>query len=101
MIRLSLLIILALAQLATILAPIKCLYAIITNNTSRAWDLLIGYDQLGNSVFNGSSDQTISARAYLASLQGKHWGCILCRILDKIQKDHCKNSITPNTTETP
>jgi hypothetical protein len=26
-------------------------------------------------------------------LEGKRWGCVLCRFLDLFQKDHCQLSI--------
>ena len=49
-------------------------------------------DQVGNSILNGSEDETISSRA------GKNyktcWICrVLCKILNKIDPNHCKESI--------
>jgi hypothetical protein len=56
--------------------------------------ILLCIDQLGCVLFlNGCEDETISSRAGKAMLQGKTWGCILCRALDFLQKDHCINSI--------
>ena len=50
----------------------------------------VGVDQLANAIFAGDPHATISSRAYEATLKAKAWGCILCRLLDYIQTDHCK-----------
>jgi hypothetical protein len=26
-------------------------------------------------------------------LKGKRWGCVLCRLLDYVEKDHCLKSL--------
>jgi hypothetical protein len=49
-----------------------------------------------NTVAGGDPDETISSRAAKAEAEGKRWGCILCGLLDKIQKDHCKRSLEPD-----
>jgi hypothetical protein len=41
----------------------------------------------------GNEDETISSRAAKAKLQGKRWGCVLCKLLDKLDKNHCEKSI--------
>ena len=53
-------------------------------------NLLVMFDEVGNTLTGGSPNETISSRAGKAQLAGKRWGCILCGLLDKIQKDHCK-----------
>lgn len=55
--------------------------------------VLVSIDQLVNTLFGGFEDESISSRAAKAQLKGKKWGCVLCKILDKIDKDHCKNNI--------
>lgn len=55
--------------------------------------ILIAVDQLVNTIFNGYPDETISSRAAKARMRGSKWGCILCGILDRIDKDHCINSL--------
>jgi len=52
----------------------------------------VAIDQLFNALF-GDEDETISSRAEKARRKGKTWGCWLCRFLDTLDKDHCKNSI--------
>lgn len=57
------------------------------------WGVLIGIDQLGNALLKGHPDETISSRAAKAKIKGKKWGCVLCRFLDVLDKDHCEKSI--------
>lgn len=76
---------------ASSFAALRMFYAIWTN-PRRAWVLAISYDQLANAAANGDPDKTISHRANVARSQGKTWGCILCRLLDYLDKNHCKNS---------
>ena len=59
-------------------------------NPDRAWNALVGMDQALNALTGGSEDQTVSGRAYDAQGKGKAWGCVLCRLLDLFDKDHCK-----------
>lgn len=89
--RLILLILYPLCILVSLFAAIRTLYAIFTN-PQRAWVMLIAHDQLANAAANGDPDETGSSRAARARREGRRWGCILCRILDTIEKDHCKKS---------
>jgi hypothetical protein len=57
------------------------------------WNILIAFDQFWNAVLGGNPRETISARADKAMLAGKKWGCILCKFLSKIQKDHCQKAV--------
>jgi hypothetical protein len=64
----------------------------------EAWRLAVSVDQLANAAFNGNEDETISSRAGrhcspLAESEKEKWACILCKILDKIEKDHCSKNI--------
>ena len=89
---LTLIIIFLLCQVVALLSCIRMLWSIAVNR-ERAWTLAKAYDRLGNAVFNDGEVQTISSRAQKAKLAGKTWGCILCRLLDRIQPNHCKNSV--------
>ena len=82
---------LVLCQVAAILAPIRALWAILVN-PDRAFEILKAYDRLGNAALNGTGKETISSRANRAAGQKRVWGCLLCRLLDHIDKDHCKDS---------
>ena len=57
------------------------------------WNILLSLDQLVNTIFAGAPDETISSRAAKAERNGKKWGCVLCELLDKIDKDHCNKNI--------
>lgn len=77
--------------LAPLLAFAHYAWAIIFA-PEKAVQIAIGFDQLANVAANGSAEETISSRAYRAMTEGRRWGCILCKLLDAIQKDHCKNA---------
>ena len=59
-------------------------------------NVLIGIDQLTNTVIGGDPDETISSRAAKAARKGKRWGCVLCRFLSLFEKDHCEKSLEPD-----
>lgn len=89
--RAGLLVILLICQLAHLVASIWMLLAVL-GGSQRAWTIAIGYDQLANAATGGNVDETISSRASRARRENRAWGCILCRILDWIDKDHCIDS---------
>lgn len=62
-------------------------------NSPRWLKIAIAKDQAGNAAIGGNEDETLSSRAGRAMLRGEKWGCILCKLLDYVQKDHCKKSI--------
>lgn len=74
------------------LSVAKALWSIIVGNYGNAFEILKGYDRLGNASTNGRSNETISSRANRARSEGRRWGCVLCKILDSIDPNHCKNS---------
>lgn len=59
----------------------------------RAWLLSVSFDQLGNAAANGDPDETVSSRAGKARLMGRRWGCVLCKLLDKLDPGHCSRFI--------
>lgn len=64
--------------------------------SSRAWPVTVANDQALNAALvgrSGSEDETLSSRAGKAQRLGHRWGCILCRLLDKIDPGHCENNI--------
>jgi len=89
--RFSLLLIFLLCQVASAVSALWMLVAILVGS-DRAWRLAISYDQLANTATGGSEDETISSRANRARLEGRRWGCVLCKLLDKFEKDHCPKS---------
>jgi len=53
------------------------------------FSLLVALDQFANAIFAGYPDETVSLRAARARDKGEQWGCVLCKLLDKFEKDHC------------
>ena len=81
-------------QLANLIAfPWLVISALISPSGSRAWKILIAYDMLANASTGGDDGETVSARAYEASLQGNKYGCLLCKLLDWLQPNHCEDSV--------
>jgi hypothetical protein len=84
-------VILIVCIVASILAPLRMTFAIFTNQ-DRAWTIAKSYDFLGNAVLNGKHDEFISRRAYRGMIEGRRSWCVLCKLLDLIDKDHCFKS---------
>jgi hypothetical protein len=66
---------------------------IFSPSGTRAWKIIVAYDMLANSATGGDDGETVSSRAYKASLVGNRYGCYLCRLLDWLQPNHCENSV--------
>lgn len=81
-----------LCQLAHVVAAVWMLLAALAGSP-RAWRLAVSYDQLANTAFGGSEDETLSSRAGKAAQSGRRWGCILCRMLDWFDPGHCARNI--------
>lgn len=65
-------------------------------NPDKAWNIYKAFDLTGNVLLNGKFNEYISTRAYRAMAEGTKWGCILCKLLDDFQIDHCKKSANPD-----
>lgn len=82
--------------LAALVASIVSLalgFIYVFTSGRRFWRVVVAHDQALNAANGGSEDETISSRAGRAAARGDRWGCVLCKVLDAIEKDHCKNSI--------
>ena len=90
--RLWLLAIWGLCQLVAIIASLWMLMAALTGSR-RAWTLAVAHDQLANAAFGGHEDETLSSRAGKAAREGKRWACVLCRLLNRLDPNHCEKSI--------
>jgi hypothetical protein len=55
---------------------------------------LVLLDEAANTLFGGSPNETISSRAAKARNAGRRWGCLLCRLLNKINPGHCDRALT-------
>lgn len=92
--RALLLVFLVVGVTGCILASLWMLMAILfAPNGQRAWHIAIALDQLGNATTGGNEDETISSRAGRLKRDGRGWACVLCKLLDWLQKDHCNKSI--------
>lgn len=59
--------------------------------SNRGWSLARAFDRVVNAATGGSDTETISSRANrLKATTG--WACVLCKVLDKIEPNHCENS---------
>ena len=92
--RMLLLLCLLVGMAGAAIAAFWMLFSIlVAPNGTRAWNIAQALDRLGNATTGGDGKETISARAGRIQLEGRTWACVLCRVLNFLQKDHCKNSI--------
>jgi hypothetical protein len=59
---------------------------------TRAWNIALAFDRLGNATTGGDGKETISSRAGRLMAE-RGWACYLCKFLDWLKKEHCKTSI--------
>lgn len=89
--RLLLLLLTPLMVLALLAALLRYLWALLTAPT-KAWGIARAFDRVFNVAANGSERETLSSRAERARREGRAWGCWLCRVLDRLEPDHCERS---------
>ena len=93
--RLSMLGLWGLCQVAAIVASLWMLIAALVGSR-RAWTIAVAHDQLANAAFGGHEDETLSSRAGKAAREGKCWACVFCRLLDRLDPNHCEKAIEPD-----
>lgn len=58
------------------------------------WNVLVTADLAFNTVILASHDaETLSKRAAKARDKGQKWGCVLCALLDRIDRGHCDEAL--------
>lgn len=57
------------------------------------WNLLVALDQLINALTGGDPDETVSSRAAKSKAKGHLFGCVLCKLLNKLDRNHCEKHI--------
>lgn len=57
------------------------------------WNILLWIDQGLNTLTGGDPDETVSSRAAKAKRNGRRWGCVLCKVLNWFDRNHCEKSI--------
>jgi hypothetical protein len=75
----------------TVLTLIRMLVC-VASAPGKAKDIAVALDRAGNAAINGNNQETISSRANRARSEGRRWGCILCRLLDALSPNHCRDS---------
>lgn len=89
MMRFWVILLIALAVVVT--APVVALAWLAQTivQSPRAGTAARAYDQLGNAVLGGDPQRTVTERAGKAMKEGRRWACVLCKLLDRIDPDHC------------
>jgi hypothetical protein len=83
------------AAVAGLFAVVWALLAALSGSP-RTVRVAVALDQAANAAIGGSEDETISSRAGKGAARGVwHW-CLLCRVLDWIDKGHCSRNIEPD-----
>ncbi len=54
-------------------------------------NIFISIDQFLNTLVGGDPDETISSRCH--KYKNNRFCRFICKVLDKIEKDHCKKSV--------
>lgn len=90
--RALMLLIWALCMAAGLAGCVRMLGYIIVGS-DRAWRSARSYDRVGNVAIGGDDRETISSHANTARTERRRWGCWLCALLDKVERDHCANSV--------
>lgn len=73
------------------LAAVRMLWAVISN-PGKALEQAKAFDKTGNALANGDANEYISTRAHRAWKENKRWGCVLCKLLDIVDPNHCEKS---------
>ena len=63
--------------------------------------LFVAVDQLVNVIFGGDEDETVSSRLGKDALRGRKFACVMCRVLDLIDKDHCDKAVERDRGKRP
>jgi hypothetical protein len=62
--------------------------------------VLVALDQLANALLGGYPRETISSRAAKGARRGNKGWCLLCKVLDLFQRNHCELVIELDQGET-
>lgn len=80
------------------LAALRMLWAVFAN-PAKAFEQAKAFDLAGNVLLNGKLGEYISTRAYRAWKEGRRWGCVLCKLLDVVDPNHCEKSAKNQQTQ--
>lgn len=92
--RIFLFVFLIIGLIGSLIGTIWTIFAIVFSpNGTRALNIILAYDRLFSATTGGTGQETLSSRAGRLSKENTKWACFICKFLDWLQKDHCKNSI--------
>lgn len=63
--------------------------------------VFVALDQLLNALLGGDEDETMSSRLGKDARRGRIVGCVLCKMLDLIDKNHCEKAIERDEGKRP
>jgi hypothetical protein len=63
--------------------------------------LFVAADQLLNVILGGHEDETISSRIAKDRRRGRKFACILCRVLDWLDPNHCEKALEKDEGKRP
>lgn len=90
--RIGLALILPIILLGLVFTALRYVTCIFTN-PEKGWHVALMVDETCNVDANGRVNWTISARAAKAWYAGHWWGCVLCKLLDAMQSEHCAKAL--------
>lgn len=80
--RAKTLVMLVLVTLLLPVAQIVMLFQTLLGSGERARNQAIAYDEVGNTIFGGRPDQTMSSRVGDAKAKGQKWALVAAPVLD-------------------
>lgn len=66
----------------------------------RAEKIGAGISRAGNAALNGDPRETISSRAHHSRSRERKWACRLCRLLDRLDPNHCRDAADEHAKHT-
>lgn len=69
-----------------------CSFGKIITNPPKAMRIFLGVDRATNAALGGDVSESISGRANRARKAGRAWGCVMCKVLNWFDKNHCEKS---------
>lgn len=75
------------------------MFVAIFAGSPRYWPIALGFDRTGNATSGGKDNEYLSARANRARLEGRRWGCVLCRLIAVAKPGHCESFNPPAASE--
>lgn len=89
--RALLILIFIVCLLAALLSIMRMGFCILTNPV-KAFQIAVSIDRSFNAAANGDGRETLSSRLNRDRLEHRRIACIVCALLDVLEKDHCAKS---------